>query len=169
MTIAHSLLPEFDQEMATTRTLLERVPEDRASWKPHAKSKSLGELAAHVANLPSMAPRTIFQTEVDMSPPGGPASSPPRFTSTAALLATFDEHVRQARTAIAGAADHELQVPWSLKNGGHTIFTLPRAAVLRSMLLNHIIHHRGQLSVYLRLVDVPLPPIYGPTADTRMS
>jgi hypothetical protein len=165
MPIAQSLLPEFEHEMATTRALLERVPEDRAAWKPHARSTGLGALAAHVAFLPSMAPRAIALDELDMSPPGRPYT-PPGFTSTAALLADFDRHVADARAAIAGAADGHLMLPWSLKNAGRTIFTLPRVAVLRSFVLNHIIHHRGQLSVYLRLLDVPLPSIYGPTADT---
>lgn len=168
MPVAQSLLPEFDQEMAATRTLLERVPEDRAAWKPHPRSTALGDLAAHITNLPSMARQTIKTEEVDMNPPGGPAFTPPRFTTTADLLATFDEHIRQAREAIAGVADDDLGVSWSLKNAGETIFTAPRIAVLRSFMLNHLIHHRGQLSVYLRLNDVPLPPIYGPTADEQM-
>lgn len=168
MSIAQSLLPELNHEMATTRTLLERIPEDRASWKPHPRSTALGDLAAHIANLPSLVQRTIHLTEVDMSPPGGPGYTPPQFTSTADLLATFDAHVEGARAAIAGVADSELMVPWSLKKDGHTIFTMPRAAVLRSFVLNHLIHHRGQLSVYLRLNEVPLPSIYGPTADAQM-
>lgn len=168
MPIAQSLLLEFDHEMATTRTLLERVPEDRAAWKPHPRSTALGDLAAHIANVPSMAPRVIGMTEIDMNPPGGPAFTPPRFTSTADLLATFDEHVRQAREAIADIQDGDLGVPWSLKNAGQTIFAMPRIAVLRSFMMNHLIHHRGQLSVYLRLNDVPLPSIYGPTADEQM-
>lgn len=168
MPVAQLLLPEFDHEMSTTRTLLERVPEDRAAWKPHPRSTALGDLAAHIANLPSMARRVIEMTEVDMNPPGGPAFTPPRFTSTAALLATFDENVQQGREAIAGAGDDDLGVPWSLKYAGETIFAMPRAAVLRSFMMNHLIHHRGQLSVYLRLNEVPLPSIYGPTADEPM-
>ncbi|HLL45178.1 MAG TPA: DinB family protein [Longimicrobiaceae bacterium] len=166
MTIAQSLLPEFDHEMATTRSLLERVPEDRAGFKPHEKSTALGALAAHIATLVSLAPRIVSLTEVDMNPPGGPGFKPPQLTTTAALLASFDANVAQAREAIAGASDEELMVTWTLRNGGHTIFAMPRAAVLRTMVMNHVIHHRGQLSVYLRLNDVPLPSIYGPTADT---
>lgn len=167
MAIARALLPEFDHEMSTTRSLLERVPEDRAGWRPHPKSTELGSLAIHIANLVGLAPRTIAVTEVDMNPPGGPGFTPPQFTTTAALLETFDGHVAKAREAIAGASDEELLVPWTLKNGGHTIFTMPRAAVLRTMVMNHVIHHRGQLSVYLRENEVPLPSIYGPTADTQ--
>lgn len=154
--------------MSVTRTLLERVPEDKAEWKPHPKSTGLGDLAAHIARLPSMAPNVVSLTELDMNPPGEPAFAPPRFTTTAALLATFDDHVARAREAMAGVAAGDLMVPWALKSGGHTIFTMPRIAVLRSFMMNHMIHHRGQLSVYLRLSDVPLPSIYGPTADTQV-
>jgi uncharacterized damage-inducible protein DinB len=166
MPIAQALLPEFDHEMTTTRSLLERVPEDRGGFKPHARSTALGALATHMANLVGLGPRILSLTEVDMNPPGGPGFTPPQFSSTAALLEMFDANVAKAREAIAGASDEELMVTWTLKNGGSTIFAMPRAAVLRTMLMNHMIHHRGQLSVYLRLNDVPLPSIYGPTADT---
>lgn len=166
MPIAKTLLPEFDVEMATTRALLERVPEDRSEYRPHAKSTDLGALAVHIVNLVGLTTRAISQTEVDMNPPGGPAFKQAPFTTTAALLEAFDANVAQARDAIEGASDEDLMVPWSLKNGGETIFTIPRAGVLRTMVLNHMIHHRGQLSVYLRQNDVPLPSIYGPTADT---
>ncbi len=168
MPIAQTLLPEFDQEMAITRTLLERVPADLADWKPHPKSTALGALALHLATIPSLGMRAVTLTEVDMNPPGGAPSAPPRFETTEALLATFDANVEKARAAIAGASDEELGVTWSLKNAGRTIFALPRAAVLRTMMMSHIVHHRGQLSVYLRLNDVPLPSIYGPSADTPM-
>lgn len=165
MAIAQSLLPEFDHEMSTTRALLERVPEDRAAWKPHPRSTALGDLAAHLAQLPGMASMVIGQDEVDMNPPGEPGFTPPGFSTTAALLETFDANVARARAAIAGAADEAMGVTWSLKSGGHAIFSMPRVAVLRSFVMNHVIHHRGQLSVYLRLNEVPLPSIYGPTAD----
>lgn len=167
MPIADTFLPEFDQEMATTRALLERVPADRADWKPHPRSTALGQLAMHIANLPGFGATVISQTEVDMNPPGGAGYTPPVLTSTEELLATFDANVERTRAAIAGARDEELGVPWSLKSAGEVIFTLPRSGVLRTMMLNHVIHHRGQLSVYLRLRDVPLPPIYGPTADEQ--
>jgi uncharacterized damage-inducible protein DinB len=166
MPIAQHLLPEFDHEMATTRTLLERVPADRATWRPHAKSMTLGDLAAHVATIPSYGARTLDSTEFDVNPPGG-GPARPSFDTNAALLAAFDKSVAATRAAIAAATDEELMVPWSLKNGGQTVFTLPRAATLRTLMMNHLIHHRGQLSVYLRLLDVPLPSIYGPTADTQ--
>lgn len=166
MTIAQSLIPEFDHEAAVTRALLERVPDDRADWKPHPRSTALGALAAHIANLAGMAPRITSLPELDMNPPGGPGFTPPGFTTTAELLATYDDNVARSRAAIAGASDGELGDTWALKNAGHTIFAMPRVAVLRSFMLNHMIHHRGQLSVYLRLNDVPLPSIYGPTADS---
>jgi uncharacterized damage-inducible protein DinB len=165
MAIKESILPEYDHEMATTRKLLERVPEDKKDWQPHPKSMSLGRLSQHLATLPQWAAKTMSETELDMSPPGGPAYTPPEFESTASALATFDRNVREGREAIAAAEDKDWMVSWTLKNGGHTIFTLPRVAVLRSFVTNHVIHHRGQLSVYLRLNDVPIPSIYGPSAD----
>jgi uncharacterized damage-inducible protein DinB len=168
MAIKDSILPEFDHEMATTRKLLERVPEDKKDWQPHTKSMSLGRLSQHLATLPQWVVKTMKETELDMNPPGGPGFKPPEFESTASALATFDENVRTGREAIAAAEDKDWMVSWSLKNGGQTIFTLPRVAVLRSFVTNHVIHHRGQLSVYLRLNDVPVPSIYGPSADEAM-
>lgn len=165
MAIKDSILPEFDHEMATTRRVLERVPEDKKDWQPHPKSMTLGRLAQHLATIPHWVIPTINDTELHMNPPGGPAYTPPQFESTASALAVFDENVRQGRAAIAAAEDQALMVPWTLRNAGQPIFTLPRVAVLRSFVTNHMIHHRGQLSVYLRLNDVPVPSIYGPSAD----
>jgi uncharacterized damage-inducible protein DinB len=167
MAIAESLLPEFDHETATTRALLERVPDGKALWKPHAKSMSLGELSMHIANIPSWAPVTLKQTEFDTNPPGRQTFTPPRYESTATLLAAYDEGVKAARAALVATSDGVMMVPWALKQNGKTVFSMPRAAVFRSFIMNHAIHHRGQLSVYLRLCDVPLPSIYGPTADTK--
>jgi len=162
MAFADNFLPEFDHEMKTTRSLLERVPFDNATWKPHTKSTGLGDLASHIANLAGFGDMIVNNDERNFG--GG---QPPRvFSNTTDLLAAFDEGVARSRTAIRGLADDKLGTPWTLRAGDHVIFTMPRAAVLRSMLMNHIIHHRGQLSVYLRLNDVPLPSIYGPTADT---
>ena len=166
MPIAQALLPEFDHEIATTRRLLERVPEADAAWKPHAKSTSLGNLVAHVANLATWMNYTLDRTALNFAPLDG--STPPQsvgFESTAQILSVFDANAAAAHTALAAASDQDLMVPWSLQNGEHTIFTLPRVAVIRSFIINHLIHHRGQLSVYLRLRDVPIPSIYGPTAD----
>lgn len=164
MPISASVLPEFDTEMATTRTLLERVPESRAAWTPHTKSRTLGELASHIANLPRLGLITMESDELDVAPPDGDAT--PGFSNTAELVRIFDDNVKRARAAIESASDSDLMEAWTLRRAGRTVWTLPRAAVLRSFILSHMIHHRGQLSVYLRMTDVPVPAVYGPTADT---
>jgi uncharacterized damage-inducible protein DinB len=169
MSFVAALLAEFDHEMATTRTLLERVPEGAAAWRPHQRSFSLGELAMHVATIPGLAQLVLDTPEHDMNPPGGEGYRIPDFISTAAMLEAFDAAVRGARAALEGATDEALQVVWSLKNAGATIFALPRAAAYRTLFMSHQIHHRGQLSVYLRLQDVPLPFMYGPTADMQLA
>ena len=165
MPIAQALLPEFEHEMKTTRTVLERIPVDRATFRPHPRSWTMGDLGAHLANLPVWATLTLTQTEFDTAPAGAPPPRGPGFQSVDELLHRLDGNVATARGHIAGASDADMMVMWSLKRAGATIFTLPRAAVLRTMVLSHMIHHRGQLTVYLRMCDVPLPPIYGPTAD----
>lgn len=167
MAIAESILPEFDHEAATTRTLLERVPEDKAAWKPHVKSMALGHLAMHIAHLPQWAAITIERIEFDTNPPDGPRVTTPPFQSTAGLLQTYDANVSAARALLARTTDAEFMAQWTLKNGGRSMFSMPRVAIFRSFILNHAVHHRGQLSVYLRLLDVPIPNIYGPTADTQ--
>lgn len=164
MSIAPSLLPEFDHEMANTRAALALVPEQDAAWKPHARSYSLGDLAAHIANLPQWAFMTLHGSAFDLAAPQDGADR--KFTSTKALLERFDDVVRKARTALEEASDQQLMGSWTLKHGAHEIFTMPRVAVLRSFVMNHLIHHRGQLTVYLRLKDIPLPQLYGPTADS---
>lgn len=161
MSIVEALLPEYDHEMATTRKLLERVPEEKLDWKPHQKSFSLGGLATHVANLASWGEVALNQSELDLAVT---APQPP-VASRAELLAAFDKNVATTRAALAGRSDAELMAPWSLKRDGHTIFSMPKVAVWRSFVMNHLIHHRGQLSVYLRENNVPLPSIYGPSAD----
>ena len=165
MSIAQSLLPEYDQEMATTRKHLALTPFAHTDWKPHPKSMSLGALAFHLAEVPSWTAMTLRQTEIDMSPVGGPPYTPPNFANVEALLASFDACVKDGREALAAAKDADFMVPWSLKAAGETFFTLPRIAVLRSFVMNHMIHHRGQYTVYLRLKDVAVPQSYGPTAD----
>ena len=164
MPLSEGLLPEFDHEMANTRKVLERVPEVHLTWKPHEKSMSLGDLATHVASIPGWTTMTLNEEFLDMAAPGAPGVPPPA-ASRVALLALFDKGVSEARTALAGAGDACLLGQWSLRKGAQTVFTMPRLAVLRSFILNHGIHHRGQLEVYLRLKDVPLPAIYGPSAD----
>jgi uncharacterized damage-inducible protein DinB len=163
MPLVDHLLPEFDHEMATTRKLLERVPEDRLSWKPHAKSFSLGQLAQHVANIPFWGQITLEQSELDL------AENPPmaELGDRAAILKLFEDRVAGTRKALLGKTDAELMAPWSLKQGDHIMFTMPKATVWRSFVMNHIVHHRGQLSVYLRQQDVPLPSFYGPSADEQ--
>jgi uncharacterized damage-inducible protein DinB len=167
MSIAQALLPEFDHEAAVTRTVLERVPEDRIDWQPHPKSRSLGELAIHLASIPAWAILTLREPSYDVAPPGGPPFVPATWQSLAHTLALFDEKIAKARAALAAASDLELAQPWTLKKGGEKIFTSPRGAVLRSFVLSHGVHHRAQLGVYLRLLDVPVPAMYGPTADTQ--
>ena len=161
MAIVDALMPEFDHEMASTRKVLERVPEDRFDWKPHQKSFSLGELATHVATLPTWGTETLLRSEIDVG-------SNPRaaaIVSKSTMLATFDRNVADARAALAGKTDAELAAMWSLKRNGKTVFSMPKTAVLRSFVLNHLVHHRAQLTVYLRLLDVPVPSLYGPSAD----
>jgi uncharacterized damage-inducible protein DinB len=164
MSIAQSLLPEFDHEIATTRRLLACVPEARAEWKPHAKSMSLGALASHLARVPNWGLMVLQQTELDL----GPGPTPQAFESLAATLAQFDALAKSVRAALLDSPDIVLQVPWTLKKAGHTLFSMPRQAVFRSFMMNHMIHHRGQLTVYLRMLDVPLPAIYGPSADSPL-
>jgi uncharacterized damage-inducible protein DinB len=165
MMISQSLLPEFDHEMGNLRKTLERVPEDKPDFVPHAKSMPLGRLAAHLAEIPMWATMTVAQDEIDINPPGGPAYQPAVMTTRKDLLAMFDQNLDKARTQLAGASDEALMRPWTLKNGGHTILTMPKIAVLRSFVMNHMIHHRAQMGVYLRMNGVPVPALYGPSAD----
>jgi len=162
MSISDTLLPEFDQEMKTTRRLLERVPTDKGQWKPHEKSFSLGHLAQLVAWMPGWIAQTLRERALDLK--GGAGYS---YESTDTLVKMFDENVKQAREAIRATKDKDYDVDWSLMFGDRTVFTQPRRDVVRQH-INHLIHHRGQLTVYLRLIDVALPSIYGPTADERM-
>ena len=165
MAIREAMLPEFDQEMNTTRKVLERVPTDKLRWKPHEKSSAMGDLAVHLSNLPDWVGLTLNQDSFDLAPPN---AEPPRAKpaeSQAEILERFDQAVTRARATLANSGDEHMMKPWTLKRGGQPLLTLPRAAVLRTFVLNHVIHHRGQLSVYLRLNDVPVPSIYGPSAD----
>lgn len=167
MSIAKSLLPEFDLEMATTRKMLAVVPEGRNEWKPHDKSMTLGRLAGHVAELPGWGMTTLDRTELDFAPVGAPAWVPGVFTTREDTLKKFDQAVAATRAALEKATDEDLMVVWTLKSGGKTLLSMPRVAVLRSFMLNHIVHHRAQLGVYLRLNDVAIPGSYGPSADEK--
>jgi uncharacterized damage-inducible protein DinB len=165
MSISSALLPEFDQEMASARRTLERAPLDKSDWRPHPKSMALGRLSSHVAEIPGWALHAIATDELDLAPPGAPPFKPRIAATRDELLQMFDGHVAAAREAIAGASDEHLMKPWRLLMGGRTIMELPRAAVLRSFVMNHLIHHRAQLGVYLRLNDIAVPAVYGPSAD----
>jgi uncharacterized damage-inducible protein DinB len=165
MPIKDALLPEFDHEMASTRKTLERVPEDKFGWKPHEKSMTMGRLAGHVAELPGWTVQTLKQDSLDIAPISGPPFQPKIATSRADLLAFFDKSVADGRAALASTSDEEMMKPWSLLAGGKTMMTMPKVAVLRTFVLSHGIHHRAQLGVYLRLNDVAVPSVYGPSAD----
>ena len=154
-------LKEFDREMASTRRLLERVPTEKGRWKPHEKSFALGHLAQLVSWIPGWITTSLRDTYIDLAAAGGYSFEP-----TETLVREFDRNAREAKEALASVVGSELEVPWSLKHGERVLFTAPREEVVRQH-LNHLIHHRGQLTVYLRLVDVPLPQVYGPTADER--
>jgi uncharacterized damage-inducible protein DinB len=165
MSISKMILPEFEHEMANTRKTLERVPDDKFGWKPHEKSMTLGGLATHLANIPSWTKNTFEVDELDVAPPGAPPYRLEEAKSTAELLEAFDKNVADARAALEAATDENWQGKWSLLMTGKTIFTLPRPAVFRGFIMSHSIHHRAQLGVYLRLLDIPVPSIYGPSAD----
>jgi uncharacterized damage-inducible protein DinB len=167
MKISESMLPEFDQEMANTRKTLERVPFDKLSWKPHPKSFSFSDLATHIATMAEWGKVTLEKDSFDYAPPGAPPYQPPKLESSKELLESFDKGVAEARAALAAADDNKMLAPWSLMAGGKTMMTMPRVAVVRSFVMNHIIHHRAQLGVYLRLNDIPVPALYGPTADEQ--
>jgi uncharacterized damage-inducible protein DinB len=165
MSISAALLPEFDHETANTRKTLERVPEDKFDWKPHKKSFAMGPLATHLATIPSWMSMTMARDSIDIAPVGEPPRRVEPATSRAELLERFDTNVADARAALEGASDEVMLKPWTLLSGGKTIFTVPRIAAIRSFVMSHSIHHRAQLGVYLRLNDVPVPSIYGPSAD----
>jgi uncharacterized damage-inducible protein DinB len=154
-------LKEFDQEMAVTRRLLQRVPTEKGTWKPHEKSFALGHLAQLVSWMPGWIATSLREPAIDLARASGYGFEP-----TETLLNLFDENVREAREALVAVTGGVLDEPWSLKHGEHVLMTLPRGEVVRQH-LNHLIHHRGQLTVYLRLIGVPLPSVYGPTADER--
>jgi len=167
MAIRDGILPEFDHEIANTRKVLERVPEGKPDYKPHEKSMAMGRLAGHTAELPGWAKETILQNSIEIRQ-GDPKNVALVMTSRKQLLEEFDKRAAAGRAAIAGASDEELMKPWSLIANGKTIFTLPKIGVLRGFVMNHMIHHRAQLGVYLRLNNVPVPSIYGPSADEQV-
>lgn len=161
--IAAGLLPEFDQEMAVTRRLLERAPAHAFAWSPHPRSFTLGKLATHLSRIPHWGDRILTQPDYDLALSASPA--PPPHDTPSAVLQAFDTAVASVRGLLSTLSDAELTAPWQLKRKGEVLLTVPRVAAFKSYVINHIVHHRGQLSVYLRLQDVPVPPMYGPTAD----
>ena len=163
MNISLSLLPEFDLEMKSTRKVIERAQKEKFGWKPHDKSFSFGDLATHVAQLVSWGSMIMSSDELDI----GGNFPKPQIESTQDILDLFDKNVTDTRAALAAASDEDFLKTWTLRKGSDTIFTLPKVAVVRTMVMNHVIHHRGQLSVYLRLNDIPVPSIYGPSADEQ--
>jgi uncharacterized damage-inducible protein DinB len=164
-TIAESLLPEFDHEMANTRLTLARVPDDRPDFRPHEKSATLARLAGHLADIPWWAVAILTRDDYDVLPDGTPARTTYVMTTRDALLQRFDAEVDAARAAIAATTDAAMTQPWTFRREGRTLFSLPRGSALRRFVLSHAIHHRAQLGVYLRLNDVPVPSVYGPSAD----
>ena len=165
MTFAESFATEYDQEMANARKMLECVPEDKLAWKPHEKSMTLGRLASHVADFPTWALTTIQVDKLDLKS----GDTPPPVNTKAEILAKFEKDLKKGRDAIAGLKEDQLTKNWSLSFDGKQIFEMPRAIVLRQTVMNHMVHHRGQLSVYLRLLNVPIPGMYGPSADEMQS
>ncbi len=166
MTLKDWLLPEFDHEMAITRRLLDRIPEDAFAWKPHDKAYALGDLATHLARLPHWGTAILNYDKHDMGGRNGQAPSDQ--TTRAGVIDLFDRNVTEVRRGLVNCNEADLAAPWTLLEGGRVVMSMPRASAFRSFLLSHVIHHRGQLSIYLRMQNVPLPPIYGPSADETM-
>jgi uncharacterized damage-inducible protein DinB len=165
MSYAQTLLPEFDQEMANTRKVLERIPDDQLDWRAHPKSNTIGWNANHIAELPGWSLSIFTESGFDFAPLGGERYQSPKLTTRQDILDLFDRNVAEARKHLVELKDESLNDPWTLRGGERVIFTMPRAAVIRSFLMNHIIHHRAILCVYLRLNNIPVPGMYGPTGD----
>jgi uncharacterized damage-inducible protein DinB len=161
MAINEAYIGELQHEAATTRKLLERIPTDKFDWKPHEKSMSMNRLATHVADMFSWYAPTLEQDELDFSK----GYEEPKPANTEELVAIFDKNVAAATESLKKTGDADFMKDWTLRNGEQIYFTMPKAGVIRSFIMNHIVHHRGQLSVYLRLNDIPVPAIYGPSAD----
>jgi uncharacterized damage-inducible protein DinB len=166
MPLIDALLPEFDREMGLTRRALDRVPDGQFDFKPHPTSFSLGQLAEHLTEMPRWTSMTMTQSALETSLDRPADYVPP--ATRAQLLAQFDKHLKEARGHLAGKTDGELAAPWTLKSGGKEVFTMPKIAVMRNFVLNHMIHHRGQLTVYLRMLGIPVPSIYGPSGDEQL-
>ncbi|WP_257305390.1 DinB family protein [Geothrix campi] len=165
MALAQALLPEFEHEMATLRRVIERIPAAHLDYRPHPKSFTLGDLANHLVSIPGWAVSTLTMTELDFGLPETQARQPKPSSTTEGLLRTLDTQVEAALGALSKTADEDFHVVWTLKNNGEVLFAMPRIAVYRGFVMNHLIHHRAQVAVYLRMLEVPVPSIYGPSAD----
>ena len=165
MSYADTILPEFDQEMANTRKVLERVPNDKWDWRAHGKCNTIGWNANHLAEIPDWIEGTLAELSWDIAPVGGEGYQSPKLTTSQEVLDLFDRNVKAARQAISSVKDEDMTKMWSLLEAGKPIITLPRAAVIRSFVLNHLIHHRAHLCLYLRLNDISVPEMYGPSGD----
>ena len=165
MSISQALLPEFDHEVATTRNLLDRLPEDKYGWKPSESSMAAGRLASHIAEMGGWGSMTMSSEELDVNPGGEAPFAPLNAATKEELMGAFDKMMSESRAALAAASDADFMVNWTLKSNGTTLLTMPRVAVIRSFVMNHVIHHRGQLSVYLRILGCKIPSIYGPSGD----
>lgn len=157
-----SLLPEFDQETASTRRVLERVPEAAFEWRPHPKSFNMGELATHLSRIPHWGSLILTRDGYDLATSGPRGQALP---TVAAVLDRFDTSVREVRSALVEMTDGQLLQPWTLRRGDRIVMSVPKVSAVRGFVVRHMVHHRGQMTVYLRMNDVPLPPLYGPTAD----
>jgi uncharacterized damage-inducible protein DinB len=165
MSYAETILPEFDREMASTRKVLERIPDDKLDWRAHPKSNTIGWNANHLADLPGWATSILTQPSFDFAPVGGKRWESPKLKSSREIVELFDRNVANVRKLIADVKDDDMHKMWSLLSGGKPIFSMPRAAVMRGFVISHIIHHRAILCVYLRLNDVPVPGMYGPSGE----
>ena len=166
MPLIEALLPEFDREMGQTRKVLDRVPDGQFDWRPHPTSVALGRLAEHLAEMPLWATTTMAQGGIDMMTLRPAEYKSP--TNRTEVLAMFDANLKAARPQVANKTDSEFDAPWTLKAGGKQVFTMPKASVMRSFVINHMVHHRGQMTVYLRMLGVKIPSIYGPSGDEQM-
>ncbi|HVJ84281.1 MAG TPA: DinB family protein [Caulifigura sp.] len=165
MTTAQALIPEFDREMANTRQVLERIPDDKLDWKAHPKFNSIGWVACHIAEMAGWIEGILTTDSFDVNPPGGPAYATPTFKSTKEILASFDQGVAGARKALESISDADFEKNWSLLNAGETWISMPRTQMVRTFSISHLIHHRAFLCCYLRMNDIKVPGMYGPGGD----
>lgn len=165
MSLGQIVAMELEQEAISTRKMLERIPADKLTWKPHEKSMTLDALAGHIVNMVGWTKVTLKEDELDFAKMD---YKPPTYTDASQLVEEFDKNLAESLETLANTTDETMASNWTLRNGEQVFFTMPKAVTLRSFVMNHVIHHRGQLAVYLRLLDVPVPSVYGPSADEQM-